>query len=99
MNLPPNIRGVAVPWFTAETFPRLREISANADDLPDTYAEFLTLAEPRFARHASNGVPMQRVYIDPDELAEWCKANGRPVDAYARAGFAAFVMMRRERAH
>ena len=25
-----NIHGMAVPWFTAATWPRLREISANA---------------------------------------------------------------------
>ena len=99
MNLPPNIRGVAVPWVTAETFPRLREITANPDDLPETYDEWLARVEPRFARHAANGVPVQRVFIDPDELLEYCKANGRPVDAYARAGFAAYVLMRRDRAH
>ena len=99
MNLPPNVRGVAVAWFTEEAWPRLREISANPDDLPDTFAEFLALAEPRFARHVASGLPLQRVHVDPDELLAWCKANGRPVDAHARAGFAAFVLMRRDRAH
>ncbi len=94
-----KIRGVAVAWFTPETWPRLREISADPDDLPETYGEFLTLAEPRFARHVAAGAPLQRVLIDPDELLEWCEVNRRPVDGHARAGFAAYVLMRRERVH
>ncbi len=99
MNSPPNIRGVAVPWFTAETYTLLLEISANPKDLPETYVDWLARVEPRFERHASDGVPVRRVLIDPDELLEWCQDNNRPVDAHARAGFAAYVMMRRERAH
>jgi hypothetical protein len=99
MNLPTSIRGVAVPWVTAEAFPRLREISANPDDLPETYDEWLALVEPRFERHAANGLPLKRVLIDPDELLEWCTANDLLADAHGRAGFAAYVLMRRERAH
>lgn len=98
--LPPNVRSVGVPWFTAETWPRLLEVSgADADNLPDTYEEWLAVAEPRFAQHVANGMPLVRVLIDPDELLAWCEDNGLPVNQEARATFAALVLARRARAH
>lgn len=90
MAKPPNIQGVGVPWFTTETWPRLLEVcGAEADLMPATFAEWIALAEPRFAQHAANGVPVERVLIDPDEWVEWCEANDLVIDGRARAAFAA----------
>ena len=96
----PNIDAIGVPWFTAETWPRLLEVcAAEADLMPDTYSEWIALAEPRFAQHVADGLPVERVLIDPDEMADWCEVNDLPVDGKARAVFAAFVLARRARAH
>ena len=99
MKLPSNVRGLAIPWFTMETWPRLREISVDRDGLFDTFDEWHASAEAWFDRNVADGQPIKRVYVDPDELLAWCKANGFPVDGHARAGFAAYVLMRKERAH
>ena len=99
MAKPPNIQGVGVPWFTAETWERLLEVSADADLMPGTYAEWKVLATRHFADHAASGAPLQRVLIDPDKLAAWCGANNLPVDARGRSAFAAVVLKRRALAH
>ncbi len=99
MALPPNIQGVGVPWFTAETWPRLLEVVDDADLMPATYEEWIALVEPRFAQHRADGAPVERVYIEPDELVEWCAVSDLPVDARGRSAFAAVVMARRDRAH
>ena len=99
MKLPPNIRGLGIPWFTAETWARLREITADPGKLYDTFDEWHASAEAWFESNVSEGDRVERVLIDPDELLEWCQANDVPVDAHARAGFAAFVLARRARAH
>ncbi len=96
----PKIEAIGVPWFTAETWPRLLEVcAAEADLLPDTYSERIALAEPRFAQHIADGLPVERVLIDPDEWVDWCELNDLPVDGRTRAAFAAFVLARRARAH
>ncbi len=97
----PKIEAIGVSWFTAETWLRLREVvdSTEADLLPATYDEWIALAEPRFAQHIANGLPMERVLIDPDEWVEWCWLNELPVDGRTRAAFAAFVLARRAGAH
>ena len=96
-----KIEAIGVPWFTAETWLRLREVvdSTEADNLPATYDEWIALAEPRFAQHIADGLPMERVLIDPDELAAWCGLNDLPIDGRGRAAFAAFVPARRAGAH
>ena len=77
MALLPNIQAIGVPWFTAESWLRLREVvdSIEADKLPATYDEWIALAEPRFAMYAADGLPVERVLIDPDEWVEWCEAK------------------------
>ena len=99
MKLPSNVRGLAIPWFTAETWPRLREISVDRNGLYDTYDEWHASAEAWFERNVTDGQRIKRVYVDPDELLEWCTANGRPVDGHARAIVAALVLARWDRAH
>lgn len=101
MALPPNIQAIGVPWFTAETWLRLREVVDNieADKLPATYDEWIALAEPRFAQCVADGLPVERVLIDPYELAAWCEANNMPIDGRGRSAFAAGVLARRARAH
>jgi hypothetical protein len=95
----PNIDAIGVPWFTAETWERLCEVS-DADLLPaDTFSEWIALAEPQFAQFVADGLPVERVLIDPDELAAWCEFNNLPVDGRGRAAFAAFVLARRAHAH
>ncbi len=64
-----------------------------------TYSEWIALAEPRFAQHIADGLPVERVLIDPDEWVDWCELNDLPVDGRTRAAFAAFVLARRARAH
>jgi hypothetical protein len=44
-----RLRCLAVPWFTAETWPELRRVAADHRNLPDTFAEFERMAGCRFA--------------------------------------------------
>lgn len=90
---------IAVPWFTAETWPELLKVAADRDDLPDTFAEFELIAGRKFDQLRARGVSLQRVLISVAELSAWCRAQRQPVNAMTRAVFAAFVLMRRDRAH
>ncbi len=91
-----KIRGVAVPWFTAQSWPRLLEVAADRADLPQTFEGFLQRAGERFDRHVANGHALEKILIDVDELIAFCIALGRPIDSRARAVFAAYLQARQE---
>lgn len=82
-----NILGIA--WYKREEWPGLLEIAADRDELEDTYEEWLNNAEIRLHEMAEAGINPTKVYINLDELQNWCTAQGCPIDASARAFFTA----------
>jgi hypothetical protein len=90
---------ITVPWFTAETWPELLAVATDRATLPDTFAEFEVIAGRKFARFTAQGHSLHKVLISVAELTVWCRANRIPIDGHGRAAFAAFVAMRRDRAH
>jgi hypothetical protein len=84
---PAPILGIA--WYKPEEWSHLLEIAADRDELEDTYEEWLLNAEMRLREMAEAGMNAMRVYIDVDELQDWCIVQGRPLDGSARALFTA----------
>lgn len=89
-----KLRGIGVPWFTAESWPRLLAIAADRADLPDTFEGFERRAGERFDRHVAAGQPLEKVLVVVDQLAAWCRELGVSVDARARSVFAAVMLAR-----
>jgi hypothetical protein len=81
------VSGVA--WYRAEQWPRLLETSVDRLELERTYDEWHAMATEGLAELARAGVWPQKVDVDVDEMVEWCRTRGRPVDAAARAQFVA----------
>jgi hypothetical protein len=92
-----QLRGLAIPWFTAQSWPRLLRVAADRWNLPDTFEEFERSAGKRFDDFVAQGHPCERVMIDVDRLVAWCREQGRPVDGPARAAFAALTLAQRDR--
>ncbi len=82
-----TILGIA--WYRREEWPHLLEIAADRDELEDTYGEWLHNAENRLHEMAEAGINPMRVFINVDELQNWCIDQGRPLDGSARAIFTA----------
>ncbi len=80
---------LGIAWYRPEEWPRLLEIAADRDELEDTYEEWLKNAETRLHQMVKAGINATRVYINIDELQNWCIAQGCPIDASARAFFTA----------
>ena len=80
---------LGIAWYKREEWPHLLEISADRDELEDTYEEWLHNAETRLHEMAEAGINVMRVYINLDELQDWCIVQGRPLDGSARAVFTA----------
>lgn len=94
-----QMRGVVVPWFTAESWVRLRQVADDRPTLDDTFAEFERRAGSRFDALVAAGHPLEKLVLsvdDVDRLAAWCRRSGRPLDGEARSAYAAMTMARRD---
>ena len=92
-----GLRVVGVVWYREADWPRLRALFADADKLPDTYAEWLASAEGLLAQLRRDRIPAQRVPLDPDTFSSWCAARGLAPDAQARSQYASEVVAAKHR--
>ena len=79
---------VGVAWYTPEQWDRLRKISADADNMEDTYGEWKASAENALKTLSASGAVAQKVVVDVEELLNWCNSKDRAVDGAARSEFA-----------
>ena len=84
---PEIVAGIA--WFRADQWQHLRSLAVDADDLEETYEEWVALAEKAIGDLATQGVFARKVDVDVNELQAWCSAQKRPLDSSARAQYAA----------
>ena len=71
----------------SEDWDRLLQVIADRDSMHDTYAEWLASARQGERDLVARGQPVERVMVDPDELASWCLIRGLVPDGAARAEF------------
>ena len=79
---------IGVAWYSLEQYDRLREISADADNLEDTYEEWKASAENALKTFSASGAVAYKVAVDVEELLKWCNSKNRQVDGAARSEFA-----------
>jgi hypothetical protein len=84
-----EISAIGIPWFrNAEQFIACIAIFTDRDKLPDTYAEWLQLAEALVERLRRDGVHVVKAEMNPETFKQWCSANNMHLDASGRMGFA-----------
>jgi len=79
---------LSIAWYRREQWERLREISADRDDLESNYEEWRLAAEKTFLELCGARMAPVKALVDVEEPLSWCQSQGRPVDAKARAEFA-----------
>ena len=79
---------VGVAWFDEVEWEKLRQVTADAEDLGASYQDWCAQAEETIARVASEGHQIEKVPIQVEQLLGWCVAEGRPLDQAARAEYA-----------
>ena len=80
---------IGFAWYRPEQWQRVRDISEDADDLADTYLEWLQLAEENFNRLRSYGVAIEKIDIDSEQLILWCNEQGLEITGESRSSYAA----------
>jgi hypothetical protein len=89
-------RLLPVVWFRREDYDRIRLIVDDPDNFPDSFDEWLDLADRQFAHwlRATN-VRVEKVIIDPDGFAAFCTQTEIEADACARVGYAVAILDRK----
>lgn len=81
---PNEIVAPIVVWADADYE---RAVELSEDEMPETFAgwqENLRMVESALPA----GAVVVRLESDPDEVAEWCRSNGRKITAENRAAYA-----------
>jgi hypothetical protein len=76
------MRAGAIVWFTRKNYTAHRAL--DPEGLPPTFDEW----RAHVGHHTGLKRPYLRVVFCPGQLAAWCRAEGREIDASARAAFA-----------
>ena len=86
---------VAVAWYHEPEWEELRRLSADSEDLEETYAGWKAAYDDGVLQLAAAGVRAERVELTVAQLQAWCAANGCRLDAGARSALAAELLRQR----
>jgi hypothetical protein len=86
-----NLQGIAIPFFTEVQWLAARSVMEDGKTFHDSYAEFVQRVQHVEANLRRQGKATIRVNIEPATFANWCRANGRKVNAESRAAYASFI--------
>jgi len=86
-DVQPEMR-IGLAWYTPEQWRRMRDTAEDADDLDATYEEWLAGAERAENEIAAQGLIIERVMVDVDELVAWLEATGRRATSASRSVYA-----------
>jgi hypothetical protein len=91
-NPQPESTPVGLAWYKKDQWDFLRQISADVDDLEDTYEEWLQNAEETYIKMKNLGLDARKFPVDMFELAKWCREQNCPVNSESRATYAAEML-------
>src|ERR1700751_4173547 len=67
---------MGVAWYRESDWPRVKSEFSDAEDLHDTYADWLQSAEAVVRHLGQSGGEVQRYLMDIDHFIHWCWARG-----------------------
>jgi len=92
---PADPPGVALAWYDAAQWARLKQLAEDADNLDDSHEAWRRNAETFERDLRQRGIEIQRVEIDVAALAAWCRAQRRPINGQSRSAYAAQLAARK----
>jgi hypothetical protein len=80
---------LAIAWYREQDWPRLKRQFPDADELHDSYAEWLASAQAAMRTIRRSGTRAEPFIVDLDDLFGWCAIRGRDPDANSRSEYVA----------
>ena len=89
MRKTPASMEIALAWYRAEDWERLRRLCPDWDKMQDSYEEWRADATDTERKMKRYGYTVIRFVVDPDELAGWCAIRGLTPTSDIRAKYVA----------
>lgn len=86
---------VGLTWFRRDDWLKVKLTFEDADQLHNTYDEWLASVERLERTMKIKGVAIEWVTIDPDTFPDWCRARNLRLNGEARSQFAGDVARQR----
>lgn len=80
---------VGIPWYERADYERLKSVVAGGQNLPNTFDEWLELAEKFESECLASGNIPHRAPLNTDNFFAWATATGSGIDSGDRVRFAA----------
>ena len=90
MELPPNLQGIGIPFFTEAEWLAAKTVMEDGHTFHTSYLQFLAVVEQAERKLRRQGQASIRIYLRMDEFIPWCRANGRKINREARSDYAAW---------
>jgi hypothetical protein len=85
-------RAAGLPWVRKEDYAAFLRICEDAHGLPTTWEKFIEFSEKAEKGFQTDGMIVERVYIDPETFPDWCRRNGVGVNSQGRMRFAGMAV-------
>lgn len=83
---------IGLAWFLRDDYEQIKAICE--DQMHDTYDEWETAINARMKPYEAVGLVLEKVIVRPAELHAWAQSQGLPINAGARATYAAMLLAR-----
>jgi hypothetical protein len=83
-----QVQAMGFVWYRKEDYESCRAMFPDGSNLPDTYDEWLVMAQSHYDRVTARGMKVVKAYIDPDTFPEWCRTHNMPMDTNGRNAYA-----------
>lgn len=81
-------RAVGIAWIREEDYNACLAVFEDGNTYSPSWKQWNERAEKAEAELKGQGLIVERVYIDPDTFADWCRANGVNAGREGRGHFA-----------
>lgn len=88
---------LGLAWYRPEQWDRLLAVSEDRADLERTHKEWLIGILDLCRQLEQEGVAFERVDVEVEELAAWCRARKAPINSDSRSEYVVDKLRSRER--
>ena len=83
---------LGIAWYQENQWARLRDVSTDRDRLEPTFGEWLAVAQARYDALSKKETRVQKVHVDVEDMAAWCRQMGRTVDSEGRTAYVVYLL-------
>ncbi|MEM7536783.1 MAG: hypothetical protein AAF639_31680 [Chloroflexota bacterium] len=91
-----NKIGPGIAWYSEEDWHRLKQIAVDADELDDTYEDWVANVESAIKQFKMQGLHATKTPVSLAYIELWCEKNNRPLDGAARAAYVTEQLHKRD---